>query len=280
MKSFIAALRNLVLPFGQTTGARIVLNGDSGAVLVYDTNNNLIASMAPMDAPDGSYLEGIVQYQYVNNDPAQGGSFIQLQDGDITFGQWSGAPPYLIDGFIGQDNAPGSLVFSPPSFTPGGSTGRMTLNSVASDTTNPNLVLAGGGGQLTDQYMTGFLYQTFDGLTQETFQAAALLNGGTQGVSPVSFRMLPSGHVELRGTLVGGTLANGTHLFQLPAASVFHRTYRPVTNYRMLAVAQNTGGSTFGSFVVDVLTTGFISCFGVPTGLTQLHFDNVLIPLE
>jgi hypothetical protein len=41
MKSFIAALRVLVLPFGATTGRRIVLDGVNGVIQFYDTNNVL-----------------------------------------------------------------------------------------------------------------------------------------------------------------------------------------------------------------------------------------------
>jgi hypothetical protein len=41
MKSFIAALRTLVLPFGATTGRRIVLDGINGVIQIYDSNNDL-----------------------------------------------------------------------------------------------------------------------------------------------------------------------------------------------------------------------------------------------
>lgn len=42
MKSFIAALRSLVLPYGRTTGPRIVLNGELGRIEVYDAANDLV----------------------------------------------------------------------------------------------------------------------------------------------------------------------------------------------------------------------------------------------
>jgi hypothetical protein len=41
VKSFIAALRVLVLPFGATTGRRIVLDGINGVIQFYDANNVL-----------------------------------------------------------------------------------------------------------------------------------------------------------------------------------------------------------------------------------------------
>lgn len=42
MKSFIASLRNLVLPFGVTTGTRIVLDGVNGKISMYDAGNNAV----------------------------------------------------------------------------------------------------------------------------------------------------------------------------------------------------------------------------------------------
>ena len=47
MKSFIAALRNLVLPFGRTSGQRIILDGDNGTIKVYNASNVLIAEISP-----------------------------------------------------------------------------------------------------------------------------------------------------------------------------------------------------------------------------------------
>lgn len=41
MKSIIASLRSLTLPFGATTGQRIVLDGTTGTISVFDSNNNL-----------------------------------------------------------------------------------------------------------------------------------------------------------------------------------------------------------------------------------------------
>lgn len=40
MKSFIAALRTLVLPYGSTTGTRIVIDGVAGRISLFDGSNN------------------------------------------------------------------------------------------------------------------------------------------------------------------------------------------------------------------------------------------------
>jgi hypothetical protein len=47
MKSTIASLRQLTLPFGAQTGQRIVLDGITGRILIYDTNNDLLMEMSP-----------------------------------------------------------------------------------------------------------------------------------------------------------------------------------------------------------------------------------------
>lgn len=47
MRSFIAALRSLVLPYGTTSGQRIVLDGVNGRIDIYDVNNDLLLRLDP-----------------------------------------------------------------------------------------------------------------------------------------------------------------------------------------------------------------------------------------
>jgi hypothetical protein len=47
MRSFIAALRSLVLPYGTTSGQRIVLDGVNGRIDIYDVNNDLLMRLDP-----------------------------------------------------------------------------------------------------------------------------------------------------------------------------------------------------------------------------------------
>lgn len=51
MKSFIAALRNLVLPWGRTTGRRIVLDGDNGEILIYNALDQRVVLLTSQDPP-------------------------------------------------------------------------------------------------------------------------------------------------------------------------------------------------------------------------------------
>lgn len=48
MKSFMAALRSLVLPFGRTAGQRIILDGENGTIQIYDDGGALVAELAPV----------------------------------------------------------------------------------------------------------------------------------------------------------------------------------------------------------------------------------------
>lgn len=47
MKSLIAGLRRLVLPFGATTGTRIEIDGVAGDIKFYDMNDNLVGFLGP-----------------------------------------------------------------------------------------------------------------------------------------------------------------------------------------------------------------------------------------
>lgn len=80
MKSFIAALRNLVLPWGRTSGERIVLNGDDGRIEVYNAANQLVyyidasesgAVAGPSNVPQvrvySNGVNGVVEFP--TNDP-------------------------------------------------------------------------------------------------------------------------------------------------------------------------------------------------------------------
>ncbi|MER6059470.1 hypothetical protein [Streptomyces albidoflavus] len=55
MKSFMAALRSLVLPFGRTAGRRIILDGEAGRIRIHDDADLLIAELSP-DTPEGGGL--------------------------------------------------------------------------------------------------------------------------------------------------------------------------------------------------------------------------------
>jgi hypothetical protein len=68
MKSFIAALRSLVLPFGATSGPRIVLDGVNGRIEVYNAAGVLVG-----------VLDGITGFQFTGSQQ----TFHVLADGNV-----------------------------------------------------------------------------------------------------------------------------------------------------------------------------------------------------
>lgn len=58
MKSTIAALRELTLPFGVTSGIRLVLDGVNGVIQGYDENNQLVFELNGTDASWGTLPSG------------------------------------------------------------------------------------------------------------------------------------------------------------------------------------------------------------------------------
>lgn len=87
MKSFIAALRNLVLPYGATSGKRIVIDSDDGSIRIYGSNDELFAEMTLGAGTENlagfiSYLVGTGYYAMLgggrltlSNTAANGGSY-------------------------------------------------------------------------------------------------------------------------------------------------------------------------------------------------------------
>lgn len=74
-------IQYLVIPSGATSGARIVIDGINGVILVYDSNNALIASVAPSPGTDPTgqiWVAGFGAY----DDPTHM-NYSQLYNGDL-----------------------------------------------------------------------------------------------------------------------------------------------------------------------------------------------------
>lgn len=89
MRSFIAALRNLVLPFGQTSGKRIVLDGDNGQIVLYDASNNIAGALTingPQQFGQPTVNEGFYTEQNSPLYPAPAKAWAALYPGGLYFG--------------------------------------------------------------------------------------------------------------------------------------------------------------------------------------------------
>lgn len=78
MKSFMAALRSLVLPYGATSGDRIVLDSDDGSIRIYE-GTQLVAEMATAAGPDND--AGFIAYSRTG-----AGYYAMLEDGQLQLG--------------------------------------------------------------------------------------------------------------------------------------------------------------------------------------------------
>jgi hypothetical protein len=61
VRSFLAALRSLVLPYGATSGGRIVLDGVNGVISIYDASGFLLAKLSPAFGFEGYDTAGNVR---------------------------------------------------------------------------------------------------------------------------------------------------------------------------------------------------------------------------
>lgn len=276
MKSFIASLRNLILPFGATSGARIDLDGDDGVILVYDASDDVIGSIAPVDDPGGTYLSGVVSYETLA--PGKG-SAVQMDSGQITFRTWAGETPFVMDGLIQMDDGGNGLLrFRAPTFDASGRTAYLDLNApgaIANTGGDSCAMLSDQSGAPVDLALTGTLRWAQDGLTAETWHAATLLNGGTvNGGDPAPrYRKLPTGQIQLGGSFKNGTLANGTHLFQLPTG------YRPANPGVRPAMCNNAAGTVYAAYGIYCDSAGIVEVFGVGTN-TIVYLDGVILDTD
>lgn len=206
----------LVIPTGATSGARIVLNGDLGVILVYDAGDNLIAAVAPASGTDSDgndYPAGVMAQQGDNDNRATMsplGSFSVIDpavwDNAST---WSSQPPLSAFGLstiiqsasnnVAPGNAPTALVLDPgdQAGTPHGTvqlvspgtgvdvdlemTGQITeYNGNSFDTYAPVVT---GGGTATFTNLDGW-YQRVGKMV--LFNAYIVVNAAGSGATAVS----------------------------------------------------------------------------------------------
>jgi hypothetical protein len=110
--------------------------------------------------------------------------------------------------------------------------------------------------------------------TNETWHAATLLNGwANTGGSDVTaqYRMLPNNTVEVIGSITGGTNADTTVLFTLPAG------YLPAHLQSATVWCNNTAAPTQPPRI-DVLTGGNVRCFNCTTATKIIY--HATFPLD
>jgi hypothetical protein len=128
MRSFIAALRNLTLPFGATSGARIILNGVNGGIQIYNSANVLVIDISS----NGIHIQGPTRQWDINatagfmsrrfpDDGTQGqildaGFFMRPQSPEPNTGAVTNVPGEIFAGNVfpfGGSAAPFTNIVSP-----------------------------------------------------------------------------------------------------------------------------------------------------------------------
>lgn len=255
MRSFLAALRTLVLPYGRTSGPRIVLDGVNGEIDVYNATG-LIGKI------DSTGL--LIQQDGAITVEAPNGTSISLLNGGV-------AQPELF--FEGTAGTSGTIEFDSAS-QPGGFVFFVSNGKGALKASSAYWYFAGdtsGEGVAFDATLA--VLKKLTGGALETWHNVALLNGwANRGATfdPLQYRLLPDGTVHLRGTIAGGTSASGTQIGTVPAG------YRPPTHDTVVPIASDTLPAAYaaanGPPRLQVQSGGAMFIYGTGTG--PLWIDN------
>lgn len=287
MKSFIAALRSLVLPYGATSGSRIVLDGVNGRVFVYNSANELLASIAPTDGtdPDGTiYYQGIVDYA--------GQDYVQMGFGNIIFGV---RPDPLDPSFLPQPGLLGII---------GDSSGIFMQSATNQDLPDYCFIQPTGGKRslgtsdplyphhdtLGDLWISDTVLKTvvptgqsksIPAKWQIPVLGAGWATGSTNGsYQPIQYRFDAEDNIHIVGVFHATSAAPAATVFTLPAASGSIPTYRPKIAQR-LDVASYTSANTPVSGVQMIVNgTGTIQTVNTSAIVTNQNYAvNAKFPL-
>jgi hypothetical protein len=300
VRSVLAGLRTLVLPFGATSGARIVADGTTGRIYVYNSAGDLIALLTPSTYTNGptsvvagfytGVLDGATSDQYIGLDPVGSPSLdMKLpRAGGIDY-----SPAFVEAANFGSPNFNGYILARSPlatTQTTGTDDARVMIINRSTNGVAPSSVdiradqfqiygrinLANSSGVLVTP-ATPKIEAVLTG-TVETWHAVVFQNGWSNvgGVNVTAqYRQVacPPQCVQLVGTIAPGTKTDGTILFNLPAG------YRPAHDqFFPLATNGAAGGGTTPQ--VSVAQNGDVKVFGVNTvGLTNIEF-GCLVSLD
>ncbi len=279
MRSFLAALRTLVLPYGTTTGQRIVLDGVNGEIDAYDASNNKSIQIGPgpgilingtgvidiTDPVSNKELSMLVQGGAGNTPEivlsgsgtfASGSMSAVIQMDDLNDQKFR-----IFMGRRGQDDIRAAINQWDIEAT------RNYFRMTGYDTDFATPV----NGWMYDPTPPGAIVPIVSG-AKETWHNVALLNGWANraGLDPLQYRFLPDGTVHLRGTIAGGAAANGTQIGSVPAP------YRPPTHDTVVPISSDNLPAAYaaanGSPRLQIQLGGNMFIYG--TGAGPLWIDT------
>lgn len=247
MRSFLAALRSLVLPYGATGGARIIIDGTAGTITGYDAQGKQSFTLTP------------------SNFEIDSGSQLQMNGTNYTF---------IADGYVFQGEGAIPSVHGHWDLNVGSATNGPYFHLLDLATRNGGTIeLDPATGQLiTDSYLRhgSILPGVAEKYTGFTYQNGWADLGGSYQLG--GFKHTNEGRVMLRGWVIGGTKTDGTVIATLPSG------YRP-TKDEGLSVCNGTSGGVLPEVRVRA-STGNIEIWGMSAStngtccLTGLSFDT------
>lgn len=259
MRSWLAALRTLVLPYGATSGKRIVLDGVNGLIAVYDavkkilqidsTGLHVTGSVSEIDMTVDSGNDSLITF----TDPTQASPLTWLGRAlaRATPGGLGGLALDLWSGFdVNTPTSEHSRVLISDN----------QLFMYHSDTSGS---LAGGAQML---FLKDHIeVQKFMQVMGSTWVDSTLQNLWTNDATAEKMGTIlnPDGSVLFRGTITGGTRADGTIIANIPAA------YRPAKPKAFPVAANGTTGPR-----CRINTNGDIQIFGTIAAGAVISFDG------
>lgn len=288
---------SLTLPTGATTGARIVLDGASDLILVYDSSDDLIASVAPDDTTDPA---GTTVYQGITN--YAGDEYVQLGSGNLILGVNPDplnplfVPQPGLVGIIGDSSAifiqsatnqdlPDIASIQPTGGHTSVGTGHATFphHETSGDiwidpkSTVLSTVIPAGMSDPTPE--TWHIVGTGTNPAYLGTWAASTTFNTTTGFPRLEFRKMAEDDVWLYGCCVAGA-APGTDLFTLPSG------YRPLADRPQVPCNFfDASAGTVRAGMLQVLTSGAVSVgagtqiLGTVPAVGDMLFLNGRFPL-
>jgi hypothetical protein len=252
----------LVIPTNATTGQRIVLDGVNGVELVYDSFNQVIASIAPGTgtSTDGqSYVAGIASYASGNRS-----NYSQLFNGQLVLNtplDTVAAGAAVLDNSGVNSDQPELQLFSPAySGIPMANAAYIHLfGANVGFTDNPYVRISARGGPAGDMdvQIAGTLrYASPTGSASETWHALSYAANWTDGpFAPGKYTRDANGRILFSGMIqfTGGATGAPITVFTLPVG------YRP--DRSMNLPLQDSPGTTINpaTFTLQLGTNGVAS---------------------
>lgn len=269
----------ITLPSGATVGARIVLDGTLGVILVYDQDNELVDSIAPEDGvdPQGTdYYRGITNYA--------GDEYVQMGIGNLFLGVRPDPNDPTFDpqpgsmGIIGDSRSMG--LQSPHNqdyadtanwkFVAGNiSSGIGTEGFPHSSNWRGDIWLGGSSGgalirSIVPSGQSDEIPETWHvvGDTGEPAFGSGWTSASSSGTyQPLQYRLDAEDNLYLTGVFHATTASPGSGVFTLPDKIGSFPTYRPKIAQRITVSTFATSGtesSASSALVINDLSSGLV----------------------